>query len=150
MFVCFQEYSEWKKEAADISLPGVYIGLMDRLNSFSRVIVDSTQELCALLVSSYIDKVKETCKSGEDNVQIVWQRLRYELFQSSPVPHESHELLTQTASVFIFMLNVFFFYIADKMGIKTTVHEIVAAKQNMSIPNPETRDDFLKCKRYSS
>lgn len=60
-----QEYSEWKKEATDISLPGVYIGLMDRLNSFSRVIVDSTQELCAMLVSSYIEKVKETCKNGE-------------------------------------------------------------------------------------
>lgn len=38
---------------------------MDRLNSFSRVIVDSTQELCAMLVSSYIEKVKETCKNGE-------------------------------------------------------------------------------------
>lgn len=60
-----QEYSEWKKEAADISLPGVYIGLMDRLNSFSRVIMDSTQELCSLLVSSYVEKVKETCKNGE-------------------------------------------------------------------------------------
>ncbi|XP_041819161.1 tripartite motif-containing protein 16 [Chelmon rostratus] len=90
-----QEYSEWKKEATDISLPGVYIGLMDRLNSFSRVIVDSTQELCAMLVSSYIEKVKETCKN-------------------------------------------------DKMGIKTTVHEIVAAKQNMSIPDPVTHADFLK------
>uniref|UniRef100_A0A3B4TMT6 Tripartite motif containing 16 n=1 Tax=Seriola dumerili TaxID=41447 RepID=A0A3B4TMT6_SERDU len=90
-----QEYSEWKKEATDISLPGVYIGLMDRLNSLSRVIVDSTQELCAMLVSSYIEKVKETCKN-------------------------------------------------DKMGIKTTVHEIVAAKQNMSIPDPETHADFLK------
>ncbi|XP_071319118.1 tripartite motif-containing protein 16 isoform X2 [Trachinotus anak] len=90
-----QEYSGWKKEAADISLPGVYIGLMDRLNPFSRVIVDSTQELCAMLVSSYIEKVKETCKN-------------------------------------------------DKMGIKTTVHAIVAAKQNMTIPNPETRADFLK------
>uniref|UniRef100_UPI0037E99ABA tripartite motif-containing protein 16 n=1 Tax=Semicossyphus pulcher TaxID=241346 RepID=UPI0037E99ABA len=90
-----QEYSEWKKEATDISLPGVYIGLMDRLNSFSRVIVDSTQELCAMLVSSYIDKVKETCKN-------------------------------------------------DKMGIKTTVHEIIAAKQNMSIPDPVKHEDFLK------
>lgn len=60
-----QEYSEWKKEAADISLPGVYIGLMDRLNSFSRVIVDSTQELCSLVLPSYVEKVKETCRSGE-------------------------------------------------------------------------------------
>ncbi|XP_039992181.1 tripartite motif-containing protein 16 [Xiphias gladius] len=90
-----QEYSEWKKEATDITLPGVYIGLMDRMNSFSRVIVDSTQELCAMLVSSYIEKVKETCKN-------------------------------------------------DQMGIKTTVHEIAAAKQNMSIPDPETHADFLK------
>ncbi|XP_051273461.1 tripartite motif-containing protein 16 isoform X2 [Dicentrarchus labrax] len=90
-----QEYSEWKKEATDSSLPGVYIGLMDCLSSFSRVIVDSTQELCAMLVSSYIEKVKETCKN-------------------------------------------------DKMGIKTTVHEIVAAKRNMSIPNPVTHDDFIK------
>lgn len=61
-----QEYAEWKKEATDISLPGVYIGLMDRLNSLSRVIVDSTEELCAMLVSSYIEKVKETCKNGEN------------------------------------------------------------------------------------
>ncbi|XP_075937724.1 tripartite motif-containing protein 16 [Anarhichas minor] len=90
-----QEYSEWKKEATDISLPGVYIGLTDRLNSFSRVIVDSTQELCAMLVSSYIEKVKETCKN-------------------------------------------------DKMGIKTTVHEIIAAKHNMSLPDPVTHADFLK------
>ncbi|KAE8283818.1 Tripartite motif-containing protein 16 Estrogen-responsive B box protein [Larimichthys crocea] len=90
-----QEYSEWKKEATDISLPGVSIGLMDRLNSFSRVIVDSTQELCTMVVSSYIEKVKDTCKN-------------------------------------------------DKMGIKTTVQAIVAAKQNMSIPDPVTRDDFLK------
>lgn len=90
-----QEYSEWKKEATDISLPGVYIGLTDRLNSFSRVIVDATQQLCAMLVSSYIENVKETCKN-------------------------------------------------DKMGIKTTVQEIVAAKQNMTIPDPVTHADFLK------
>lgn len=62
-----QEYSEWKKEAADISLPGVYIGLMDRLHSFSRVIVNSTQEMCSTLESSYLEKVKETCKNGEED-----------------------------------------------------------------------------------
>ncbi|KAF1373517.1 hypothetical protein PFLUV_G00239700 [Perca fluviatilis] len=93
--VNIEEYSEWKKEATDISLPGVYIGLMDRLNSFSRVIVDSTRELCAMLVSLYVEKVKETCKN-------------------------------------------------DKTGIKTTVREIAAAKQNMSIPDPVTHADFLK------
>lgn len=30
------------------------------------------------------------------------------------------------------------------MGIKTTVHETIAAKQNMTLPDPKTRDDFLK------
>lgn len=38
---------------------------MDRLHSFSRVIVDSTRELCSTLQSSYLEKVKDTCKSGE-------------------------------------------------------------------------------------
>ncbi|XP_071265083.1 tripartite motif-containing protein 16-like [Salvelinus alpinus] len=90
-----QEYSEWKKDCSDITLPGVYIGLMDRLNSFSREIVTSTQELCELLLSNYIETLKETCKN-------------------------------------------------DMMGIKTTVHEIIAAKQNMDVPDPKTRDDFLK------
>lgn len=90
-----QEYSEWKKEWSDVSLPGVYIGLMDRLHSFSRVVMESTQTLCAGLVSSYLDRVKETCRS-------------------------------------------------DKMGIKTTVHQIIAAKQNMCLPDPVTHADFLK------
>lgn len=35
------------------------------------------------------------------------------------------------------------------MGIKTTVHAIVAAKQNMSIPDPVTHADFLKCKCFT-
>ncbi|XP_061782904.1 tripartite motif-containing protein 16 isoform X2 [Nerophis lumbriciformis] len=90
-----QEYSEWKKEASDISLPGVYIGLMDRLHSFSRVIEDATQELCAMLDTSYVDKIKHTCNT-------------------------------------------------DKMGIKTTVQAMVASKHNMTLPDPVTREDFLK------
>ncbi|CAM4712264.1 unnamed protein product [Leuciscus chuanchicus] len=89
-----QEYSEWKKEAVDVSLPGVYIGLMDRLQLFSRVITQSTKEMCASLMTSYTNKLKETCKN-------------------------------------------------DNMGIKTTVYAMIAARQNLSIPNPKTRDDFL-------
>lgn len=65
MCVFSQEYSEWKKESPDISLPGVYIGLMDRLNSFSRMIVDSTREVCGKLLSSYMEKLKDTCTKGE-------------------------------------------------------------------------------------
>lgn len=41
-------------------------------------------------------------------------------------------------------------YSSDKMGIKTTVHEIIAAKQNRDVPEPKTRDDFLKCKSLLS
>ncbi|XP_016144453.1 tripartite motif-containing protein 16-like protein [Sinocyclocheilus grahami] len=90
-----QEYSRWKKETVDVSLPGVYIGLMDRLQSFSRVIAQSTTEMCDNLLTSYTNKLKDTCKN-------------------------------------------------NNVGIKTTVYAIIAAKRNMSIPNPKTRDDFLK------
>ncbi|XP_028826580.1 tripartite motif-containing protein 16 [Denticeps clupeoides] len=89
-----QNYSEWKKEKPDVSLPGVYIGLMDRLNKFSRVITESTQEMCDHLLSTNY-KLKETCRS-------------------------------------------------DKVGIKTTVHAIASAKHIASMPDPKTREDFLK------
>ncbi|KAJ8377678.1 hypothetical protein AAFF_G00255230 [Aldrovandia affinis] len=90
-----QEYSEWRKEAVDVSLPGVYIGLTDRLTCFSQVVSESTQELCDLLVTTYRDKLKQTSKK-------------------------------------------------DKLGIKTTVRAIVAAKHCVSLPQPVTRDDFMK------
>ncbi|XP_051522874.1 tripartite motif-containing protein 16-like protein [Myxocyprinus asiaticus] len=90
-----QEYSEWKKEVTDVSLPGVYIGLIDRLQSFSRIITQSTKEMCDNLLTSYTNKLKDTCKN-------------------------------------------------DNVGIKTTVYSNIAAKQNMTMPNPKTRDDFLK------
>lgn len=55
----FQEYSEWKKESTDVSLPGVYIGLMDRLQMFSRVVKESTKEMCDQLQTLYPNKLKE-------------------------------------------------------------------------------------------
>ncbi|KAM6951041.1 tripartite motif-containing protein 16 [Aplochiton taeniatus] len=93
-----QEYSEWKKDTPDISLPGVYIGLVDRLKLFSRVIVDSTEDICQKLLTGYTDALKETCKN-------------------------------------------------ENIGIKTTVHAIVAAQQNLTMPTPKSHEDFLK---YSS
>ncbi|XP_055031521.2 tripartite motif-containing protein 16 [Misgurnus anguillicaudatus] len=87
-----QEYSEWKKESTDVSLPGVYIGLMDRLQTFSRVVKASTKEMCDQLLTLYPNKLKEK----------------------------------------------------ENVGIKTTVYTTMTAKQNMSLPNPNTRDDFLK------
>ncbi|KAL2078403.1 hypothetical protein ACEWY4_026088 [Coilia grayii] len=70
-----QEYSEWKKDSPDISLPGVSIGLMDRLNAFSRVILSSTQELCDKLLSSYVSTLKETCKSDKLSIKTTVQAI---------------------------------------------------------------------------
>lgn len=44
---------------------------------------------------------------------------------------------------------LFCLFFTDKMGIKTTVHQIIAAKQNLSVPDPVTHDDFLKCEFFN-
>ncbi|XP_006635502.2 tripartite motif-containing protein 16 [Lepisosteus oculatus] len=90
-----QDYCEWKQGAPDVTLPGVYIGLMDRLPSFSRVVIESTKEICGQLLSTYRDNLKEVCKN-------------------------------------------------DKCSIKTTVHAIIPLKHHISMPEPQTRSDFLK------
>ncbi|TRY92430.1 hypothetical protein DNTS_028998 [Danionella cerebrum] len=90
-----QKYSDWKREAVDVSLPGVYFGLMDRLQSFSLVIKRSTKEMCESLLAVYTNKLKDLCKN-------------------------------------------------DNARIKTTVYSLNAAKQSLTIPQPNTRDDFLK------
>ena len=156
---------------------------MDRLNSFSRVIVDSTQELCAMLVSSYIEKVKETCKNGKNRQQgrrracshllrILFRNhmsaswLTSFLCHTNEVTRRSRQTANTPRRIFVptesklhmkrSKLSCFirhwniFSSISDKMGIKTTVHEIVAAKQNMLIPDPETHADFLKCRCFIS
>ncbi|PWA21338.1 hypothetical protein CCH79_00003225 [Gambusia affinis] len=63
-----QEYAEWKKEATDNSLSGIYIGLEDRLDSFSQVIQESTSNLCDMLVSTYIQKIKDKCNNDAAQV----------------------------------------------------------------------------------
>lgn len=64
-----QEYSEWRKESPDIIIPSVSIGLTDRLNAFSRVIVSSTQELCDKLLTTYLDTLKETWKNDKVSIK---------------------------------------------------------------------------------
>ncbi|XP_039977457.1 E3 ubiquitin-protein ligase TRIM16-like [Xiphias gladius] len=59
-----QEYSEWKKRAADVRLPSVYINRMDHLTSYVNVVTDATQELCDLILSFYSDKLSVFCKGG--------------------------------------------------------------------------------------
>ncbi|XP_014872195.1 tripartite motif-containing protein 16 [Poecilia latipinna] len=68
-----QEYAEWKKEATDNSLSGIYVGLEDRLDSFSQVIQESTSNLCDMLVSTYVQKVKEKCNNDEIGIKITVQ-----------------------------------------------------------------------------
>lgn len=58
-----QEYKEWKKGSVDISLPEIYISLIDRLTTFSNIVKESTQKLCDLLQSTYNIQLKELCKS---------------------------------------------------------------------------------------
>lgn len=60
-----QEYSEWKKDSVDVCLPGIYIGLIDRLTTFSHIVKESTQALCDLLLSTYHVQLNELCKSGK-------------------------------------------------------------------------------------
>ncbi|XP_061087589.1 tripartite motif-containing protein 16 isoform X2 [Conger conger] len=52
-----QEYSEWRKDMVDVTLPGVYIGLKDRLTFFSQAVSETTSELCDLLLSTYREKL---------------------------------------------------------------------------------------------
>ncbi|KAM9772731.1 tripartite motif-containing protein 16 isoform X1 [Syngnathus typhle] len=68
-----QEYCQWKEEASDISLPGVYIGLMDGLEALSRVIAEATQELCHTLATTFVDKVKETCNADKVGIKTTVQ-----------------------------------------------------------------------------
>lgn len=59
-----QEYSEWKKREADVSLPSVYVNQMEHLSSYAQIVTDATQELCDLILSSFREKMSLICKSG--------------------------------------------------------------------------------------
>lgn len=63
--MCFQECTEWKKGAADLSLPTVCINNMDHLASYVEVVKDATQELRDLILSSYREKMSPTWKHEE-------------------------------------------------------------------------------------
>ncbi|KAI3359772.1 hypothetical protein L3Q82_014150 [Scortum barcoo] len=58
-----QEFPEWKKGAADVCLPAVYINHMDHLTSYVQVVTDATQELCDLILSTYREKLNMVRRS---------------------------------------------------------------------------------------
>ncbi|XP_017579379.1 tripartite motif-containing protein 16 [Pygocentrus nattereri] len=90
-----QEYSQWKKSSRDMCVPAVSISLTDHLQSFSRIITDTTQQLCDSVLTSYRGTLKQAC------------------------------------------LN-------DKPAVQPTCQDIRAVKQNISLPEPKSREDFLQ------
>lgn len=112
---------------ADVYLPGVYIGLTDHLASFSQVVNDATQELRDQILS-YREKLKEICKSGGCanilykyyHVQMCEGRIKCLLLDNLPL--------------------------SDQLVIKTMVQAEIPEPQPSTLPDPETREDFLKCK----
>ncbi|KAG9331866.1 hypothetical protein JZ751_016679, partial [Albula glossodonta] len=90
-----QEHSQLKKELVDVTLPGVYIGLIDRLATFSRVVTESTQELCGQLLSAYGDRLKDTFRG-------------------------------------------------EKLSVRNMANVIDPGDNQDLVPDPETREDFLK------
>ncbi|KAM4531341.1 tripartite motif-containing protein 16-like protein isoform 2-T2 [Odontesthes bonariensis] len=59
-----QDYTEWKKEEAEICVPNVYINRTDNLNSYTQAVTDVTQELCDLIFSSYREKLSMICQGN--------------------------------------------------------------------------------------
>lgn len=95
-----QDYAEWKKEATDNSLSGIYVGLEDHLGSFSQVIQESTSKLCDMLVSTYIQKVKEKCSNDEIGIKITVQtNTAVKHDQSKPDPKTRADFLQYAVQV---------------------------------------------------
>ncbi|KAJ0060720.1 hypothetical protein NL108_017756 [Boleophthalmus pectinirostris] len=102
-----QEYVEWKQEGADTSLPGVYIGLMDSLNSVGKIITESTDKLCSAIETEFTDRVKDACSNDESGLGIkttVRTMIAAKHSQSLPDPQTRGDLL-QYGKSFTFDLN---------------------------------------------
>ncbi|KAI4900561.1 hypothetical protein NFI96_026743 [Prochilodus magdalenae] len=69
-----QEYTDWRKGLVDVTLPGVYISLIDQLATFSNAVKETTQQLCELVLSTYNVQLKEFCKSEKLGIKTMVQR----------------------------------------------------------------------------
>lgn len=102
-----QDYSAWKADASDTTLPGVYIGLMDSLNSFSKIIIESTEKLCSTMDSEFTERVKRACSNDTSGLGIkttVRSIIAAKHNQNLPEPQSRAELL-QYAKSFTFDAN---------------------------------------------
>ncbi|XP_055754777.1 tripartite motif-containing protein 16-like protein [Salvelinus fontinalis] len=93
-----QEYSEWKTGAVDVCLPGLYVGLTDRLASFSCLLTESTQELCDQLKATYRDKLKDICRTEKLGVTTMVHPKMSRSF-SLPEPEMRDDFLTYASSL---------------------------------------------------
>ncbi|XP_023675999.1 tripartite motif-containing protein 16 [Paramormyrops kingsleyae] len=66
-----QEYSQWKQESLDFSLPSVYISLADRMTCFSRLVIEATAELSERLPSIYREKLKASDKADKIRIKMM-------------------------------------------------------------------------------
>ncbi|XP_060795139.1 tripartite motif-containing protein 16-like isoform X2 [Neoarius graeffei] len=89
-----QEYSEWRKTSLDVSLPDVCVTQTIRLQSFSRIITQTTQELCDTLLTTYRNSLKEFCITGDDvNQRKVHPQSPVQLNSSLPEPQSRDDFL---------------------------------------------------------
>ncbi|KAL4658190.1 tripartite motif-containing protein 16-like protein [Arapaima gigas] len=95
-----QEYSLLKNSNIEVSLPGVYIDLMDRLAAFNLVVVETTQELCSQLLSSYRDKLMEKCKREKFGLKTtVHAIIAVNNLPTVPLPRVREELLDYASTL---------------------------------------------------
>ncbi|XP_033894424.1 tripartite motif-containing protein 16-like protein [Acipenser ruthenus] len=93
-----QEYSEWKKGASDDTLPSVYIGLKDRLTSFSRVVSEASQAIRDELLSTFKNQLKELCKDEKCGIKTTVAVIRSPKHHfSAPEPKTRSDFLQYTS-----------------------------------------------------
>ncbi|XP_067403800.1 tripartite motif-containing protein 16 [Emydura macquarii macquarii] len=92
-----KEYSEFKKNTGDDTLPSVYIGLKDKLSGIRRVILESTAHLLQLVQTSYKEKLQEFAKEEDCGIKTMVSAivpLRHRI--SAPDPETRSDFLKYT------------------------------------------------------
>ncbi|XP_063073657.1 tripartite motif-containing protein 16-like protein [Engraulis encrasicolus] len=83
-----QEYQAWLRSLVNTDLPGVYIGLPDRLSTFKQALSSATQELCQHLLDTYRHQITEL--SQREGLGM------HTAIQSTPSDHSDPEPVTHS------------------------------------------------------
>ncbi|KAB5555899.1 hypothetical protein PHYPO_G00039410 [Pangasianodon hypophthalmus] len=111
-----QEYSQWRKMNSDVSLPDVCFTQTDRLQSFSRIITHTTQELCNTLLATYRNSLKDFCTTDDKPDQPTVHPLSPVQQNTTPPEPQSRDDFLKYASPLTFDGN--------------TVHQFLRVTQN--------------------